>query len=344
MQAALAEPPPDAPSEVDAGGVRRMTTFAPGIHIDWSTGTVAFEARVVLRRGPLELLACSPGTREHESILLVPARPIHMYQAMGLVGLDPGAPPRFDSERQQVVPASGQALEIVVRYRQDGVVQTVPAQWWLLDTGTRKPPATVPWVFAGSRFVDRGGLAAEVEGTLVCVVDFSSALIAMGSTHSADNASLWLEANTKVIPPVGTPCTLLVRAKVDGRMEVVIDAGGVMRVDGAAVAVKELAARLKASKTDRGRVGLVVRAGASESSDVVDWVIASLAVAGVDAAAIEVWPLEPPVWPAEPAAGRAAPRARPVEPESRSATPGTAPTDTEPPKVERSRSVDDNPG
>ncbi|UCE61208.1 MAG: hypothetical protein JSU63_05560, partial [Phycisphaerales bacterium] len=60
--------------------------FAPGVKIDWQRRVVEVDASVVLREGPLELLACSPQTREHESILAVRARPLHIYQAMGLIG------------------------------------------------------------------------------------------------------------------------------------------------------------------------------------------------------------------------------------------------------------------
>src|ERR1043166_8218583 len=43
--------------------------FQPGVRIDWEQKAVEIDARVVLREGPLELFACSPQTKEHESIL-----------------------------------------------------------------------------------------------------------------------------------------------------------------------------------------------------------------------------------------------------------------------------------
>jgi len=68
--------------------------FADGIQINWTRKQVEVEATVVLREGPLELLACSPNTREHESILVIEARPLHIFKAMGLIGLQPGKPVR----------------------------------------------------------------------------------------------------------------------------------------------------------------------------------------------------------------------------------------------------------
>ena len=91
---AASDQPNDGPSPKSAP--TSIKDFAPGVHIDWANRAVEIDARVVLRSGPLELLACSPKTREHESILVVDARPLHVYQALGLIGLAPGSPSRFD--------------------------------------------------------------------------------------------------------------------------------------------------------------------------------------------------------------------------------------------------------
>ena len=94
--AAALEPPRPSHDDVSENPPRK---FAQGVWIDWRQATVELDARVVLRTGPLELLACSPRTREHESILVVPARPMHVFQALGLVGLEAGSPLRYDEER-----------------------------------------------------------------------------------------------------------------------------------------------------------------------------------------------------------------------------------------------------
>lgn len=60
--------------------------------------------------------------------------------------------------------------------------------------------------------MEEGRFGADVEGTVVCVVDFDTALIGVGGLHSADDEQLWLRANPKTIPPRGTKCRLIIAA------------------------------------------------------------------------------------------------------------------------------------
>ena len=71
----------------------RIVDFQPGIRIDFAKKHVEVAARVVLREGVLELFACSRGTREHESVVAIASRPLHVFEALGLIGLTPGTPP-----------------------------------------------------------------------------------------------------------------------------------------------------------------------------------------------------------------------------------------------------------
>jgi len=198
-----------APPGDTKGGVRE---FVPGVRIDWTAKTVLVDAKVVLKKGPLELVACSPKTREHESILVAPARPMYIFQAMGLIGLSPGKPLSYDERNNKWLPPSGDAVDILVRCQEAGHERPVPIAEWLEVVETKEPPADVEWVFSGSLNLPDGRFAADVEGTLICVVDFEAALIAIRALHTADNEMLWLRARTEAIPPVGTACTLLIRA------------------------------------------------------------------------------------------------------------------------------------
>ena len=113
-----ASPRPSVPARADKPGsvvpADRAKVFAPGVRIDWRRRVVEVETRVVLRRGPLELLACSPHTREHESILSVHARPMHVFQAMGLIGLSPGSPARYDVKQNNWIAPPGDRLDLRV--------------------------------------------------------------------------------------------------------------------------------------------------------------------------------------------------------------------------------------
>ena len=63
-------------------------------------------------------------------------------------------------------------------------------------------------MFTGDRF------GADLDGTVVTVVDFDTSLIATAAPHTADNSALWLAARTDVIPPRGTRCVLMIDSAV----------------------------------------------------------------------------------------------------------------------------------
>ena len=92
----------------------KIIDYQRGVRINWRDREVEVDGQVVLREGALELFACSPLTREHESIVCVDARPLHIYQALGLIGLNPGRPSYFDPDTRRYYPARGDPVEIEV--------------------------------------------------------------------------------------------------------------------------------------------------------------------------------------------------------------------------------------
>jgi len=232
-----------APVQTDRGKGRRVQ-FQPGVWIDWSVPQVEIAGQVVLRRGPLELLACSPHTREHESIVRLNARPLHVFQALGLIGLEPGHPPYYDIAADRPVPAAGAPMEVWIRWEDKGHFVAVPAEQWLLDRRTGKPPGRLPWVFAGSAFDGAGRFQADAEGTVITLVDFPSALVALAASHSESNALLWCEANSGKIPPVGTAVTVILRGATTS-LSVRIDAWGLIEVAGRSTPLADLLERLR---------------------------------------------------------------------------------------------------
>jgi hypothetical protein len=262
--------------------------FAPGVRINWPERTVELEAAVVLRDGPLELLACSPHTREHESILSIRARPLHVFQAMGLIGLRPGSPLRYDEKRDRWLPPTGEVLRLRVRYTDKEAERTVPAERWLVDLEHRRPVKELKWVFAGSRTFESGRFGADLDGTVVCVVDFDTALITVGALHSSDNALLWLAANTEVIPPVGTPCKLLIGGAAPTTIRIEVDAKGVIRHKGAAVSVAELSRIVDGKAEDSPPKLIEITPTGAASDETIASTIENLVGAGVDRGSIKV--------------------------------------------------------
>jgi hypothetical protein len=191
----------------------RQVDFAPGVRIDYRVPQVEAAGEVILREGPLELFAYSkaPVPKEHESVLLLQASPERIYQALGLIGLVPGQPVRYFPETQTMRMPSGAAVDVLVRYEAEGRSLESSACDWMIDVTRGQPMVRTHWLFTGSQRLKDGVFYADLEGTVVTVVDFDSAVLSLPDLHTSSNAELWLAANTPAIPAVGTRVTLILR-------------------------------------------------------------------------------------------------------------------------------------
>ena len=269
-------------------GSKKPAQYGPGVGIDWQARVIELDAEVVLRKGSLELLACSPQTREHESILRVQAKPLHVFQAMGLIGLTPGSPMRYDKNSKRWHQPTGDSLALSVRYSVKGKTTVVPVGRWLRGVDHKSHSEKIEWVFAGSRTLESGKFGADLDGTVVCVVDFDTALITVRDLHSADNEALWLEANTEAIPPVGTRCTLVIQAAPGSVPIVHLLVDGSLRHRGKPITLTTLAglAAESWSKRDGLAVVLELEAGVSNPSRLK--ILRALAKAGIEPSRIEI--------------------------------------------------------
>ncbi len=272
----------------EPASLKKPAQFGPGVRIDWQKRLVELDAEVVLRQGPLELLACSPQTREHESILRVHAKPLHVYQAMGLIGLTPGSPMKFDERSKRWRRPTGDSLMLSVRCSAKGATSVVPIERWLRDAEHKKSPRHIEWIFAGSRTLENGKFGADLDGTVVCVVDFDTALIAVSDLHTADNEALWLEANTEAIPPVGTRCTLLIRGVSDAAPVIRLSIDGSLRHGGEPLAIADAAKLAAAERAKRDGLAIILEVEAGAPKAVRRNVLRALEKAGIERARIEV--------------------------------------------------------
>lgn len=197
--------PPSRPQVVD---------FAPGLRIDYRVPQVEIDAEVILRDASLELLLYSkaPTPKEHESILktMVPSQRI--FQALGLAGFKPGQPMRYFEDTGKVRPASGDPVDVLVRLERDGKIVEESANEWMTDAKSKSVMRPTSWLFTGSERTETGEFAADVEGTVITVVDFPSSLLSLPASHTSSDADLWLKANTPRIPPIGTRVVVILRA------------------------------------------------------------------------------------------------------------------------------------
>jgi len=233
----------------DAGDL--VVKTLPGIEVDTKAREVRLASEVVLQTGALELFACSEGTREHESILAVRARPSHVTFALTLLGIEPGKP-GFTTEAGAFSPPAGQVLEVTCRFKgADGKPHEVPAHAFLRLAGTETAlDRRLQWMAVARPEAD-ALRAADREGTVICLSNFPEAVIDVPFESTADNAALIYEVNPDTVPKPGTPVTIVIRP-TDRRLqpkkvqvEVILEKGQPPRLDGKAMDFEALSATVR---------------------------------------------------------------------------------------------------
>lgn len=268
---ALLPSPPDAiPSSATATPPTTLRPFQPGVWIDWTAQTVEVETRVVLRSGPLEFFACWPG-KEHESILRFEAAALHVFLALGLVGLEPGYPPRWNEAAGRFDDPTGARLDLRVRWLTDGLEHEADAYEWLRAVEYGRTPLPRPWIFAGSLRLSDGDLAAQRSGVGIALVDFPDSLIAYSRRFPSRYGALWAEVHTPAVPPEGTPVRLRIRAAAALHPAVELDALGDAHLEGRYCPPEDLLDILRHTHTQNSITPLSIRTRGTLRSDVEMW-------------------------------------------------------------------------
>lgn len=217
-------------------GTSSMRQVFPGVYADLQAKVVEFEGRITPMlvkddRAPLfflEVLVCSPDTREHETLVVSKVKPSHIHAALLLIDLKPGTPGRWTIENNQLTPVQPTGDRVSLRFvymdKTGARIEADPLDWVVSNrdkqrfmdsenaaaqTNKSPPPH---WLFAGSKFVKRpgpDGLVREVydadgSGTIVGLTTFGSELIGWSRIISPD-ASVeepqWVADFSKTPPP-----------------------------------------------------------------------------------------------------------------------------------------------
>ncbi len=210
-------------------------TTLPHVQVNQQERYIDLQATVVLREGDwLELLACSPNSREHEAILTLKVKPSHLHLALLMLGLEPGKPMSWehpqtnpspqttsDIKRQvapQIIPPQGPKIAVtLILPSKNNTAMEIPANRWILDATTQQPMLDNIWLFTGSSFVNWNGqrvYRADVNGTLLSLVNFGDDVLARPTELTSQNDNARWQPNTPQIPPVGTAITVRLRPMV----------------------------------------------------------------------------------------------------------------------------------
>lgn len=209
---ATAKLPPPVKPETIAGANHKLVRLSPTdeVWVDAKKKRLIVGGSICLREGVLEMFACPKATKEHESIVAVNAKAYIIHTGLLAIGARVGHPVRYEPHYES---ASGSVIHVEVIWQdENGKIVRRPAQEMIRNVKTGKP-MDLEWVFAGSGFwedTESGEKYYQAEGgELICVSNFSTAMLDLPVESSRDNASLLFEANADQIPARGTPVRLV---------------------------------------------------------------------------------------------------------------------------------------
>jgi hypothetical protein len=219
-----AEPAAQPPDDGDSGlevtkDMIRLDPKAP-VWVDRKQKQVAVDGRITLREGGLEIFACPRGTKEHEAIVAIFAKPSTVHAGLLVLGAHPGKPTQLQPKYR---PATGDEVEIYVLWQDAaGTRHKVRAQEMVRDVKTKKE-MTSSWVFAGSGFWKDDVTGREFyladSGEFICLSNFPSAMLDVPIDSTDSNDSLEFQPFTEHIPPVGTNVRLILIPKLNTAKE-----------------------------------------------------------------------------------------------------------------------------
>jgi len=238
-----------------------------------------------MRAGPIEFLACFPG-KEHESIVALDASALHIYLALGLIGLEPGHPPRWDDQRGRFEPPTGDLVDVALEWNDGPQRRTATGFQWLRDFEFARTPIERPWVFAGSRRLRDGTLAADHNGEGIAVVDKPDSLLALSRSYVSRDAELWAHAAPAEIPPLNTPVRVVLQPAAPRAREIGIDFRGAAFVDGRYAHVADVVDLIKLGRRCTPDRVQRIQIDGTLSSDLAFW-RRKLADAGLPSQAVQ---------------------------------------------------------
>jgi hypothetical protein len=201
------------PLSPDIPGLTRLDKKGD-VWFDPKRKIVVVDGRVALREGPLEMFACPKGTKEHESLVAVNAKPMAVHAGLLAAGAVAGKPVKWDPKYE---PATGDTIEVLILWKdKDGKNKKMRAQEWIRNSKTKKP-MEYNFVFAGSSFwidEDTGTKHYHADaGDFICVSNFATAMLDLPVKSSQENDNLIFEAFTENMPAKGTKVRLVLIPK-----------------------------------------------------------------------------------------------------------------------------------
>lgn len=201
----------------------------PGITFNVEQQYIDVDAAVCLDAGALELIACAKDTKEHEAVVVVDPKPVHIHTALLLIGATPGNPAmrkqvgEGEEQRWMHLPPRGGAVKVSLVLTDDKGKETVrPISDFIQriaedpvfpdKVDEEKEPEPFPtstFLFTGSHLIEQAVdqprlYLADDSGNVISISTFGDEVLGLPEVIGHDNGGLVWEINPTHLPAVGT--------------------------------------------------------------------------------------------------------------------------------------------
>jgi hypothetical protein len=175
------------------------------IRIDSKNRVLTIPGKINMQKGMIELLACAPGGKTHETVVLMDVVPYHLQVSLILLGLNyvGGLSVQGDT-----LTPKGDSVDVFVTWMKDGRDTTTRVEDFVWDIPREKPMEHTPWVFTGSKMMD-GKYMADVEKSLVTT--YHDPFTILDNPLSTGRDDEVYKVNDSLVPPKGTPVTITIK-------------------------------------------------------------------------------------------------------------------------------------
>ena len=211
--------PPTSLAQPAPPPIERLSEHAlrvGAVTLNRQTQELEVPARVNMTQGILEYYGVASNGKLHEAVLEVLAEPSHLHLALLLAGYEPSEfGPREPETDRRALKRRGSLLKLYLKWTPPelGREQWLPSSAWLFNRASKSPPRPMPYVFQGSLFGRDGRYVADLERSVVGLIEDSTAVLSptsdTGNPYRGDE--LGLEVYTAALPPKGTSVTLVLR-------------------------------------------------------------------------------------------------------------------------------------
>jgi hypothetical protein len=222
--------PSQEPAKELADAINKLQL--PGVKINLEQRCVDVDATICLDEGALEFIACTKGTKEHESVIAVEARPMHIHTALLLLGAKNGNPAMrrpLDKEmtRWQDIPPSGDPIDVFLVWKNEKS-ETVerPISDFIkrndesetpVDEDKAKEKFPHTFLFAGSQLGDASETPrkyyADLSGHVISISAFGDELLCLPELYSQENGALAWKIESTYLPKLHSKVILRLRVK-----------------------------------------------------------------------------------------------------------------------------------